>query len=296
MVRALGRTAISSMSSKKLKSKPATKLREDDSWLELVQAPPSFSLIKAYLVHLGVDPSLYRNEIPPHLFPQWSLPLALAAMRVGQYPLLRSVNGGCRLRIKGPIAADEPLHLRSRLIKVDHNDRRAIITIRMETGNSEVPDLLSADMLIFFAFTKQSQQSPKTKVKAPPSSVPLDAKPLDSFHVEKTAGFDFALLTGDFNPIHWIRPFAQAQGFPSCILHGYSSFARTFEGLASELRRQTPQARLESLDVRFTRPILLPGDATIFLRGTNKVFLGSKLGEPAFLSGTYSSSNSQVVD
>src|SRR4029077_8390899 len=53
-----------------------------------VPAPPS-SLVRDYLVHVGADPATYRGVVPPHLFLQWSLPLAARTLRGLPYPLLR---------------------------------------------------------------------------------------------------------------------------------------------------------------------------------------------------------------
>src|SRR5688572_7519424 len=62
----------------------------------LLVPSPSDGLIDDFLRHVGGDPAEYDGVIPPHLFPQWGLSLALRALRGCGYPLVKMINGGCR--------------------------------------------------------------------------------------------------------------------------------------------------------------------------------------------------------
>ena len=61
--------------------------------------------------------------------------------------------------------------------------------------------------------------------------MPADAKEIAFYRLKADAGLDFAKLTGDFNPVHWVPAYARALGFPNTILHGFGTLARAVEGL-----------------------------------------------------------------
>ena len=52
-------------------------------------APRSPDLVKAYVKHVGGEPSAYRSELPAHLFPQWSFVLASKTLDNIPYPLMK---------------------------------------------------------------------------------------------------------------------------------------------------------------------------------------------------------------
>jgi hypothetical protein len=115
--------------------------------------------------------------------------------------------------------------------------------------------------------------------------VPAHARELWYGRIRRDAGLDFAKLTGDFNPIHWIPAYAKASGFKSTILHGFATMARAFEGLNNSV--VAPGARLGAIDVKFTRPLLLPAKVGIYVDDHGGVFVGDAPGGPAYLMGTY---------
>src|SRR5690606_36198124 len=63
--------------------------------------PRSPDLVRAYLREVGGDPGAWRGALPPHMFPQWAFPLAARTLEGLSYPLLKIMNGGCRLEIAG---------------------------------------------------------------------------------------------------------------------------------------------------------------------------------------------------
>ena len=101
------------------------------------------------------------------------------------------------------------------------------------------------------------------------------------------AGLEFALLTGDFNPIHWIGPAARMAGFDAQILHGFGSAARTSEALIAEVFGGDPHG-LSALSMRFTHPLVLPSEAALFLGPQEQTYtVGLEPGGLAFFVGTY---------
>jgi hypothetical protein len=69
----------------------------------------------------------------------------------------------------------------------------------------------------------------------------------------RSDGLRFALLSGDFNPIHWCGPLARLSVFGGTVLHGFGSLARSIEALRRlerrlrRARRALPAARAAAL-------------------------------------------------
>jgi acyl dehydratase len=116
--------------------------------------------------------------------------------------------------------------------------------------------------------------------------IPNHAREIDSLVLRRNAGLEFALLTGDFNPVHWLSPYARALGHQGTILHGFASMAHLFESLKRALSAGTGET-LRVFDARFLRPLVLPAALGVFLDG-DRVFLGSR-GQPAIVAASYSS-------
>jgi hypothetical protein len=275
VIAALARTAAAAALRKPAATSPAT----PGPWLEAVLPPRPADLVRDYIRHVGGDPAWYRGVLPPSFFPQWSFPLAARTLDGVAYPLARVLNAGCRLELREPIPAGEPLHVRARLESIDDDGRRAILTQRVVTGTARVPEALVADMRVFVPLER------KNGARKPAATVPSGARELAFFSISKSAGLDFAKLTGDFNPVHWIPSYARASGLRGTILHGFSTLARAIEALdrrvfAGDVRR------LETIDVRFTGPLLLPARAGVYLDGGD-LYVGDAPSGRAFLQGSF---------
>ena len=122
------------------------------------------------------------------------------------------------------------------------------------------------------------------KPKKEPKRVPQQAAEVGFWKLRQDAGLAFAMLTGDFNPVHWIRPYARMFGFRSTILHGFSTMARAYEGLVRTVFAGATGA-MRSFDVQFTKPLILPARVGLYLDG-DQVYVGDAPGGPAYLVGT----------
>ena len=248
-------------------------------------SPRPASLVRDYIRHVGGDPSAYRGQVPAHLFPQWIFPLQSRALEGIQYPIQRVLNGGCKLEIHAPLALGDPFEATARLEDIDDNGRRAVIHQRAVTATRHQPDAVVSHVYAFVPLAGGHKDgSPPKKNEKP--RVPADAKELARWDLGPKAGLEFALLTGDFNPIHWVAPAARAAGFRNVILHGFSTMARAIEGLNRNVFAGDV-SRLEVIDVKFTRPLVLPARVGLYIDGEG-VFVGDAPGGPAYLVGTYS--------
>ena len=289
VLRALGMTAFASLMSKPGGAVPAT----PSPWIEATLPPRDPELVRAYIKHVGGDPSAYKGTLPPHFFPQWGFGLAARTLVGIPYPLAKVMNAGCRLEINGPIPSNEPLLVRVRLESIDDDGKRAILTQRVITGTKSAPDALVSDMRVFVPLGKKEPKGggngkgkpggngAVTKVRP---TVPLDVKELAFLRLAADAGLDFAKLTGDFNPVHWVPAYAKSFGFRNVILHGFATMARALEAV-NRGRMAGAVDRLATVDVRFTKPLVLPARVGVYLAADQRLFVGDAPGGGAYLEG-----------
>jgi hypothetical protein len=194
------------------------------------------------------------------------------------------LNGGCRMVIHRTMPVDEPLEVSAQLVGIDDDGRRAIMHLRLMTGTRSAPDALEVD---FQAVVRLKRGGSGEGTRARPT-VPEDAELLARWSLDGRAGLDFALLTGDFNPIHWVPMAAKAAGFGSTILHGFASMARSVEVLAA--RHPTVQGPsglgLRAIEVRFVKPLVLPAEVGLYRQG-QALSVGPAPGAEAFMVGHY---------
>jgi hypothetical protein len=224
--------------------------------------------------------------LPGHFFPQWAFPLAARGLTALPYPLARVVNAGCRIEQHAPLPSNEPIHVRVRLESVDDDGKRALCVQRVETGTKSEPLALLCEMRTFVPLEKPGASQKDKKAHKPRSVVPPAAREIGFFRASADAGLDFAKLTGDFNPIHWIAPAARAAGFRSCILHGFSTLARAIEAL-NRSRFAGDPTRLHSIDVRFVRPLVLPARVGVYVGENSSLWVGDAAGGGSYLEGHF---------
>ena len=251
--------------------------------IERTLPPLARSLIRDYVRHVGGNPDAYKNTVPPHLFPQWGFPLLSKTLQAVPYDMSRVVNAGFRMEIRRALPADEPLRMKGNLAAIDDNGRRIIITERLITETDSAPDALLAEVNALIPLKKPGEKSGAKKDKP---RVPTDVREIGRWRLGPNAGLEFAFLTGDFNPIHWIPAYAKAAGFRNTILHGFSTAARAIETLNQALWSGRVDY-LKSWDVRFNRPLVLPGNVGVFVDDLGGVYIGDGPGGPSYLSGHY---------
>ena len=246
-------------------------------------SPRPADLVRDYIRHVGGDPAWYRGQVPAHLFPQWVFPLQARGLEGLQYPMQRVLNGGGRLQMNAPLPLNQRFELKVQLIDIDDNGRRAVIHQRATMSTSAHPEAVIADVYGIVPL-RGGDKSDKKKDDRP--RVPVIVKELGRWRLGTHVGLDFAKLTGDFNPIHWIPAAARANGFRNVINHGFSTMARAIEGLNRNVF-SGDVSRLESIDVQFKRPLVLPAEVGLYI-DDDRVFVGDAPGGPAYLIGTYS--------
>ena len=282
MLRALGSVALSALRSRGGSHPSPT---TPGPWIEAELPPRSDALVRDYITDAGGDPAWYPGQVPAHMFPQWGFALAVQTLAGLPYPYARAVNAGCRIDMREPLPAGEPLLVRARLETVDDDGRRAKITQRLLTGTRSAPDAMSAELRVHIPLGGKGGSHPPREPRARPV-VPADAAPVAALDIGARAGLAFALLTGDFNPIHWVRPYARLAGFRSTILHGFATLARAVEALNRGPFAGHPR-RLRSIDVRFTKPLVLPARVSVYTSAGGGLWIGDAPGGDAYLDGRF---------
>lgn len=237
--------------------------------------PRPAELIRDFVKTVGGRPGAWGDAVPPAFFCQWALPYSAKTLSGLRYPFARALNAGCRLTRNAPLPAGEPLQIRAWLDRVDDDGYRAVFYSRVVTGTASAPDALDAELRAIVPLKKK-----EGGVKEEPM-VPAGAREIAYRVLGPDAGLEFALLTGDFNPIHWLAPYARMSGFKNVILHGFGTFARAYEALA----RNHAGSVLKSIDVRFTRPVVLPRAIGVFTDDADGVYVGDGPGSKMYMSG-----------
>jgi len=246
--------------------------------------PRSRSLVRDYVRTVGGETNNYKTSVPPHLFPQWAFGLAARTLVDIPYPIAQVVNGGCRMEILKPIPADEDLHVSAQLMSIDDNGRRVLLHQRLVTSTESQGEVLVAHLYPLIPIRSKDKDKAKSKKREKPR-VPLEVQEIRFGKIHRNAGLDFAKLTGDFNPIHWIAPYARMSGFKNSILHGFATMARAYEAVNS---LRVPAGHFVSVfDVEFRRPLVLPASVGIYTGEDNQVFVGDAPGGPAYMEGRF---------
>lgn len=278
MLATLARVAVSSLRKPAATGAPVT----PGPWVEVELPPRPDALVDAYLRHVGGDPGAYRKTLPAHLFPQWAMPVAARTLEGVPYQMVKVLNAGCSVTVRSPLPRGEALVVRARLESVDDDGRRAILTQRVITGTRKEPDALTTDIRAYVPLA-----GTKGGAKREQRVVPLDAREVASLRIAADAGMDFARLTGDLNPIHWLAPYARAFGYRKPILHGFATLARAVEALHRG-RFAGDVTRLRSLDARFSRPLPLPAKVNVYLAAPDRLAVADAPGAAPYLDATYS--------
>jgi hypothetical protein len=210
----------------------------------VIAAPPE-ALVAEYIRWAGA--AAYDNELPPHMVSQWSLPLVGELLLRMPYKLTSVINQGVSLRVHGPLPRHAPLHVNAVVEQIEETPARIKVVVAVITGTAQQPSLVEARLHMSFLLP-----GPRAAKTAPARAAEPAWQTVGQWSADARDGLRFALLTGDFNPIHWCAPLARRSVFRSLVLHGFGSFVRSYEILRQH------GIDFKEIDVRFVKPVPLP--------------------------------------
>ena len=190
-----------------------------------------------------------RDTLPatyPHVL-AFPLHMELMSDTSFPFPMIGLVHVENRIELRRPIRADERLTLRVRTADLRPHDRGKQFDVVAEAeADGEV--VWSSRSTYLRREGSGSGGGSSSKERSEPPA------PTATFNVPDDIGRRYAAVSGDRNPIHLHAWSAKAFGFPRAIAHGMWTKARCLSAL------RLPDAF--TADVRFKKPILLPGTVT----------------------------------
>ncbi|WP_162932209.1 MaoC/PaaZ C-terminal domain-containing protein [Solimonas sp. K1W22B-7] len=210
-------------------------------------AAPSDRLVDAYAAWAGAPPERYRDVLPPHFCSHWAFAMLARVGGQAPYDVTSILNQGLRLQLKAALPRGAALQLRGQLQDVSEDAQRVRIHSRVIAGWAQQPEAVIVDS--YAAIPKRAAAKAKAAAREEPAF-----ETVGHWSVAADDGLNFALVTGDFNPIHTFWPLARRTKFRGCILHGFGSVARTWEVLADAGHD------IADIDLRFVKPLPLPNE------------------------------------
>ncbi|MBD0403834.1 MaoC/PaaZ C-terminal domain-containing protein [Flammeovirga sp. EKP202] len=209
-------------------------------------SPPSTDLQEIYKRWTGAEEKRY-NGLPPHMLSQFGLSFGLNVLNQLKYPLAKIINQGVEIKSHQTLSGHHNIDLETEIISVEEENGRAKVRQKMMIFEKGI---LCIEVLLFVSFIigkKQKTNAKKTQEEE------LTYKSIGKWSVQKNAGFEFGVLTGDLNPLHWVDFIAKATPFKSTILHGFGMYAKVYEMIQNSL-----DVNLKVMGVKFIKPVKLP--------------------------------------
>lgn len=196
------------------------------------------------------------GALPPLYLHAMAMPLHMAILSHARFPLrlLGLVHWSNQLESLRPIPSDAAMDMHCTLDGIESTERGQSFTIHttLSTGGSVAWRETST-------FLSPLARSKSGKKPAPDGCEPDWGAPVAQWAVAGNAGRRFAGPSGDWNPIHVSALTARLFGYPRAIAHGMFSAARCLALLQQGLPTDAPLA----LDLRFKRPLLIPGKVAL---------------------------------
>jgi acyl dehydratase len=219
-----------------------------DLELELGEVAADPAAVAAYAKVCGFA---LRDHLPPTYPHVLGFPLHMAVMADGHFPFgaVGLVHVANRIEQLRPIGVGEELTIRVRPTKLEPHPKGRTFTLSTEAHCGEELVWESVSTMLRRGGGGGKPSGAGRDIPA----LPGDALASAEWRLGGDLGRRYAAVSGDRNPIHMHSLTAKPLGFPAAIAHGMWTKARCLAALESRL----PDSF--SVDVRFRKPILLPG-------------------------------------
>jgi acyl dehydratase len=184
------------------------------------------------------------------------LHMSILTHRVFPLRLLGLVHWANQTEMLRPIPPGEALDFECTLDGITSSERGQMFDIH--TAVRSRGDIVWREISTFLAPARHTKSSRKPAATSTPGE-PLWGDAVAHWAVAANAGRRFAGPSGDWNPIHISAWTARLFGYPRAIAHGLFSAARCLAVLQAGAPRTFPVR----LDLRFKRPLLIPGHVAL---------------------------------
>ncbi len=212
--------------------------------MRAVVPAPSEKLVTCYAEWSGAG-DRYRGVLPPHMFSKWALPIATRVIEQTRYKLADIVNYGVTMKVNGELPRGAALHVAVSITSLKESKTSARVEVELVSGTEQQPGAVVATLHILFILSENRRDRVRSVKLQPQWST------AGRWSAASDDGFRYALLTGDFNPIHWIGLAGRLSPFGRTVLQGMGLLARSYECLADA-------GPINEIDVRFLKPVPLP--------------------------------------
>jgi hypothetical protein len=216
--------------------------------LELGEVAADPAAVAAYAKVCGFA---LRDHLPPTYPHVLAFPLHMAVMADGSFPFgaVGLVHVANRIDQLRPIGTEEELTIRVKPTKLEPHPKGRTFSLQTVALVGEEPVWESVSTMLRRGKGGGESADADHAVPSLPADLPAGAE----WRLGGDLGRRYAAVSGDRNPIHMHSLTAKPLGFPAAIAHGMWTKARCLAALENRL----PDAF--SVDVRFRKPILLPG-------------------------------------
>lgn len=208
----------------------------------------------AHLARYAALCEVPRTDVVPIAWPHMlasGMHLAMLSSPAFPISVLGLVHVGNRITRERPIAADEPMALRSWI--EGHRDTDRGQEFDLETEGLVGDSVVWRETCTFLARRRGKGSVRAGGERAREGGVGEGPLTSTSFAAPVGLGRRYASISGDYNPIHLADFTARPFGFRRAIAHGMWSLARC----AAELGEADMNGRI-ALDVTFRLPVYLP--------------------------------------
>lgn len=207
--------------------------------------------LASYRKICGVLESSLLPPAYPHVL-AFALQLKLLTDKRFPFPLLGLVHLENSIQVLRPLAGHGPFSISVHVENLQPHEKGAVFSVitRLE---DQLGLLWQGDSRILCRGVKL-EGSPEAAVEL--ADMPLTERA--HWHAPSDIGRRYARVAGDYNPIHLSALSAKLFGFPRAIAHGLWNKGRVL----AELGEQLPVSGYQ-VDVRFKKPLLLPGDVIL---------------------------------
>ncbi len=188
-----------------------------------------------------------RDHLPPTYPHLLAFPLHMAVMADGGFPFgaVGLVHIENRIEQRRRIGFDEELTIQVQPTKLESHPRGRTFALRTSVSADGEGVWESTSTMLRREGEPPSKSKTSEEEPGPAAS--------GEWRLPGDLGRRYAAVSGDRNPIHMHSLTAKPLGFPGAIAHGMWTKARCLAALDSRL------ADAFAVDVRFRKPILLPG-------------------------------------